>query len=127
MLGTILFVYCLLFINTVYLYLPHSFFISALFFKEPLPPLQRTRGPRTRVAFAKSRAKGWPKAEGARGQIQKIGGKLDVTRIKNLLNSQNNDTTISLLLPQFIFFKLGSLNLDQSKERELINIQSAEN
>jgi len=73
MLGTILFVYCLLFINTFYL------------------------------------------------------SKLDVSRINNLLNSQNNDITIRLLLPQFILFKIGSVNLIQSQGRELINIQSAEN
>nr|AYE93283.1 LAGLIDADG homing endonuclease [Termitomyces sp.] len=67
MLGTILFVYCLLFINTFYL---------------PLPlPCKKRAG---------------------------FGSKLDVSKNNNLLNSQNNNTTISL-------------------RKKLMNIQSAEN
>lgn len=94
MLETILFVYCLLFINTFYL---------------PLP----CNGP------CKNRAR--------------LGSKLDVSKNNNLLNSQNNNTTISLSkCPRPWPHAMGLRRAPQWLRTEgggkkLMNIQSAEN
>nr|AYM32755.1 LAGLIDADG homing endonuclease [Termitomyces sp.] len=94
MLETILFVYCLLFINTFYL---------------PFPPVR-------------------VRAKGPLPCKKRVGSELDVSKNNNLLNSQNNNTTISLTLGPSPFALINPLAFKaRGWRKKLMNIQSAEN
>lgn len=149
MLETILFVYCLLFINTFYLPLPLPLMNNS-------PPSSLLRWPtHLRIKKGRGKVRPLPSASGAKGPLPDkkragVGSELDVSKNNNLLNSQNNNTTISLnigpsplqglafkaaggapffsqLHPQLqhqLQLRMGGRLL---KRKKLMNIQSAEN